>query len=446
MKAINKLFYLKVFSFVIALSLFSCDDEEFIQINENASTTLSLSAESVVMSEENAAEEILTVTWTEPNFGFQSATDYSLEVDLVGNDFSSAKVVAVGRDTSKVFTSEELNSLFLNLGATPMEVNQVEMRLLVSLSDAQETYTQAVSLEATPFSSILDLSTNLGIVGSATPGGWSSTNETPIQDIPFYSTSENNVVVAYATLRDGEIKFRENNDWTVNYGDDGNDGSLEPNGANISVSAGNYKITVNTETLEWSIEEYSWGIVGGATAYGWDAPDVKFEYNPYQDNWKAAATFTDGEIKFRQNEEWDFDYGDSGADGTLDQGGDNIAVEAGHYIVTLDLNTQTYELEPTDLWGLVGDATTFGWDAPDPDKFLPDFGINEGMFYLKGVEIGTGELKVRQNETWDNNYGDDGNDGTLESGGANIPATPGIYNLEMNFTVDPPTINFYPWQ
>jgi len=193
MKAINKLFYLKVFSFVIALSLFSCDDEEFIQINENASTTLSLSAESVVMSEENAAEEILTVTWTEPNFGFQSATDYSLEVDLVGNDFSSAKVVAVGRDTSKVFTSEELNSLFLNLGATPMEINQVEMRLLVSLSDAQETYTQAVSLEATPFSSILDLSTNLGIVGSATPGGWGSDD---IKDVPFYSTSENNVIVA----------------------------------------------------------------------------------------------------------------------------------------------------------------------------------------------------------------------------------------------------------
>jgi len=155
---------------------------------------------------------------------------------------------------------------------------------------------------------------------------------------------------------------------------------------------------------------------------------------------------TDGEIKFRQNEEWSFDYGDTGADGTLDQGGDNIAVEAGHYIITLDLNNQTYELEPTDLWGLVGSGTTFGWDAPDPDKFLPDFGINEGMYYLNGVEIGAGEVKVRQNEAWDNNYGDDGNDGTLESGGANIPATPGIYNVEMNFTVNPPTINFYPWQ
>ncbi|MBZ9786462.1 SusE domain-containing protein [Psychroflexus sp. CAK57W] len=443
MKAINKLSYLKLFSFVIALSLFSCDDEELVQINENASTSLTLSTESVVMSEENAGEDILSLTWTEPNFGFQSATDYSLEVDLVGNDFSNAKVVAVGRDTSKVFTSEELNSILLNLGATPMEINQVEMRLLVSLSDAQRSYTESVNIDATPFSSILDLSTNLGIVGSATPGGWGSED---ILDVPFYSTSENNVVVAYATLRDGEMKFRENNDWAVNYGDDGNDGTLEQDGANIPVTAGTYKVTVNTETLEWSLQEYSWGIVGGATVYGWDTPDVKFEYNPYQDNWKAAATFTDGEIKFRQNEEWNVEYGDTGSDGTLEQGGDNIAVEAGHYIITLDLNNLTYELEQTGLWGLVGDATTFGWDAPDPDKFLPDFGINEGMFYLNGVELSAGELKVRQNEEWGVNYGDDGNDGTLELNGANIPSTPGIYNVEMNFAVNPPTIDFYAWQ
>ncbi|MFD0933219.1 SusE domain-containing protein [Psychroflexus salinarum] len=446
MKAINKLSFLKLFSFVIALSFLSCDDEEFVQINENASTSLALSTESVVMSEDNASEDILTLSWTEPNYGFQSAPDYSLEVDLMGNDFSNARVVAVGGNTSKVFTSEELNSILLNLGATPLQVNEVEMRLLVSLSDAQKSYTQPIVVDATPFSSILDLSTNLGIVGSATPGGWGSTSETPIQDIPFYSTSENNVVVAYATLREGEMKFRENNDWAVNYGDDGNDGTLELNGANIPVTAGTYKITVNRETLEWSVEEYSWGIVGGATVFGWEAPDVKFEYNPYQDNWKAAATFTEGEIKFRQNEEWTTEYGDTGLDGTLESGGNNIPVEAGHYIVTLDLNNLTYELEQTDLWGLVGDATTFGWDAPDPDKFLPDFGINEGMFYLKGVELSAGELKIRQNEDWSVNYGDDGNDGTLELGGANIPITPGIYNVEMNFTVNPPTIDFYPWQ
>lgn len=443
MKVINKISFFKLFALVLTVSFLSCDDVELTQINENANTSISLSETALVMTEDNAAEEILTVSWTTPNFGFQAAPSYSLELDLAGNNFESARVVPVGSNLSKTFTSEELNSALLSLGATPIEVNEVEMRLLVSLSNAQESYTEPVAIEATPFSSILDLSTNLGIVGSATPGGWGSDD---IKDVPFYSTSESNIVVAYATLRDGEMKFRENNDWSVNFGDDGNNGSLEQDGANIPVTAGNYKITVNRETLEWSIEEYSWGIVGDGTVYGWDTPDVKFEYNPFQDNWKAAATLTDGEIKFRQNEQWDFNYGDTGADGTLEEGGDNIAVEAGHYIITLDLNNQTYELESTNLWGLTGSGTNTGWDAPDPDKFLPDFGINEGYFYANGVELLAGEIKVRQNQDWGVNYGDDGNDGTIELNGANIPSMPGIYNIEINFTVDPPTINFYQWQ
>ncbi len=443
MKVINKISFFKLFALVLTVSFLSCDDVELTQINENANTSINLSETALVMTEDNAAEEILTVSWTTPNFGFQAAPSYSLELDLAGNNFESARVVPVGSNLSKTFTSEELNSALLSLGATPIEVNEVEMRLLVSLSNAQESYTEPVAIEATPFSSILDLSTNLGIVGSATPGGWGSDD---IKDVPFYSTSESNIVVAYATLRDGEMKFRENNDWSVNFGDDGNNGSLEQDGANIPVTAGNYKITVNRETLEWSIEEYSWGIVGDGTVYGWDTPDVKFEYNPFQDNWKAAATLTDGEIKFRQNEQWDFNYGDTGADGTLEEGGDNIAVEAGHYIITLDLNNQTYELESTNLWGLTGSGTNTGWDAPDPDKFLPDFGINEGYFYANGVELLAGEIKVRQNQDWGVNYGDDGNDGTIELNGANIPSMPGIYNIEINFTVDPPTINFYQWQ
>ena len=52
----------------------------------------------------------------------------------------------------------------------------------------------------------------------------------------------------------------------------------------------------------------------------------------------------DGEIKFRVNDAWNSDFGDTGADGTLDAGGDNIAVTAGNYRVKLDLAMGTYEL------------------------------------------------------------------------------------------------------
>ena len=97
-----------------------------------------------------------------------------------------------------------------------------------------------------------------------------------------------------------------------------------------------------------------------------------------------------------------------------------------------------------DVWGLVGNATENGWDGPN-QKFVPDFGINEGYYYIQGAVLSDGFIKVRQNDAWGVNYGDDGNDGTLESGGADIPVDAGTYNITINFSVDPPTIEKYAW-
>jgi hypothetical protein len=50
------------------------------------------------------------------------------------------------------------------------------------------------------------------------------------------------------------MKFRFNNDWGVNLGDNGADGSLEPGGANIAIpSDGTYYITLDTANNTYSI-------------------------------------------------------------------------------------------------------------------------------------------------------------------------------------------------
>ena len=67
-------------------------------------------------------------------------------------------------------------------------------------------------------------------------------------------------MVAYVTLRDGFVKFRVDNDWSENYGDNGNDGSLEANGSDIPVTAGTYKILVNLSNLSYSMEPFFMGI------------------------------------------------------------------------------------------------------------------------------------------------------------------------------------------
>src|SRR5690606_18784292 len=148
------------------------------------------------------------------------------------------------------------------------------------------------------------------------------------EDSPFYTTSANGVLVAYVNLLDGEIKFRENNAWDSDLGDNDTDGTLEPGGANIPVTAGDYKITLDLNDNTYTMETFGWGVVRNHNEWGGAGPDPKLHYDYITDTFKVGVELVDGEIKFRMNNEWVTDFGDTGADGTLDAGGDNIAVTA----------------------------------------------------------------------------------------------------------------------
>ena len=296
-------------TYVTALFTFmqSCDDVERVFYNDAAETVLSLSDDNLTLSDDNGANEILTLTWSDPDYGFDAAALYSVQMDVQGGDFSSPQIISVGSSLEKTFTVEELNAKLLSLSMTPGEEGVAIFRIKATLSEYQEIFSNTVSLNVTPYSSLLDLTTNLGVVGSATPGGWGNEN---IPDLQFYTTSMTDVYVAYATLRDGEIKFRNNNDWAENWGDDGNDGTLDSYGANIAVSAGTYKIEVNFSSMTYTMEAYSWGLVGSATPNQWNGPDLMLHYNSFQDDWIAVVTLGEGEVKFRFNNDWGLNYGD----------------------------------------------------------------------------------------------------------------------------------------
>ena len=79
-----------------------------------------------------------------------------------------------------------------------------------------------------------------GIIGSATPDGWNS-DQNMTWDGP------NGVFKATLDLVVGEMKFRANDDWGVNFG--GALNALTQDGANIAITeAGNYTITLNPWT------------------------------------------------------------------------------------------------------------------------------------------------------------------------------------------------------
>jgi hypothetical protein len=141
----------------------------------------------------------------------------------------------------------------------------------------------------------------------------------------------------------GEFKFTQGPNWDVNWGDNGDDGTLEPNGANIKVAdAGYYKMNVNLNNMTYSVVKTTWGIIGSATPGGWDT-DTNMDFDPASKTWTAEIDLGAGDIKFRANDGWDINYGDDGVNGTLEANGANIAIAAGgSYKITMKLGTPDY--------------------------------------------------------------------------------------------------------
>ncbi|MBO3098716.1 SusE domain-containing protein [Gelidibacter pelagius] len=378
-------------------------------------------------------------TWNSADFGVPTNVSYDLQRSIIG-DFSDAVLVGTTAGNEIAMTIGQMMAVATEAGldnnpATP-EPNTGSFAVRVRAYAGDGGSTTEIFSDAKTISVVLQEATTggsgvsestWGIVGS----GYNDWGNAGL-DGQFYTTSTANVFVAYATLLTGEIKFRENNDWANDFGDTGADGTLDAGGDNIAVTAGDYKITMNLNDNTYTMEPFSWGIVGsGYNDWGNDGPDAKFYYDYLTDTFKVGARLVDGEIKFRQNNQWVTDFGDNGADGTLDAGGDNIVVTPGHYTITLDFNSNEYTIEAGDVWGIVGsgyndwgnDGSDFALTEVQPDIWVGDI-----------ATLIDGEIKFRLNNTWDSDFGDTGADGTLDAGGDNIVVTAGMYRIIMNLS------------
>lgn len=422
---------------LISGTITSCTDDDYTMLDgTEQAPVLSLTGNTTqVLFSENADMEAVTFSWNEVvfNVNVQPVT-YILEMAPGGTNFAEPVTLQNSADLSYSMTVAQLNARAINLGILPETQGTLDFRLIAGIgtTDNYDLISETITLTVTPYTDEIDISTPWGIAGSATPGGWDEFAD----DIPFWQTGTDNVFVAYANLNDGEIKFRKDAQWIENYG--GSGGNLVAGGDNIPVTAGKYKITIDLNALTYTIEPFSLGIVGSATPNGWDGPDVELFFDSTSDQFRAVVTLADGEIKFRMNNDWGVNWGDDGADGTMEPGGANIAVSAGKYVVTVNMNDLTYELEAIDnIWGLVGSSMPNGWDGPDVQlniDYTSDY-TEGGIWYINNVSLNAGEVKFRADNDWGLNYGDDGADGTLEAGGANIAvAAAGNYDVVMDLS------------
>ena len=140
----------------------------------------------------------------------------------------------------------------------------------------------------------------------------------------------------YMYLNQNGFKFCTQPNWDgTNYGG-AFFGESEDN-IMMTQEAGFYQVDVDLSAKTYTLSPFNIGIIGNATPSGWGA-DTDMTYNPTERCWEIKGVeLSDGEMKFRANDDWALSWGGE-LDNLTTQNGPNIAVAAGTYDIKLVVN------------------------------------------------------------------------------------------------------------
>lgn len=292
----------------------------------------------------NNLDSSLLFTWTAANYGFSTAINYFLQMDVAGNHFKKPSTLgSTHSELSFTLGYNELNNKLLLMESDPENPIPLHLafRVIALVSSAVDTVASNTdTLSMTPYY-ITIVYPQLYV-----PGAYQNWKPDLADSIGSLKSDGNYEGYIYMNVG-GEFKFTSARDWNhTNYGNSGTPGVLTTdNGAgNISVpDSGIYKFNVNTNALTWEYLETSWAVVGDATPGGWNT-DTPLNYDPDTQLLTITMDLTAGDIKFRANGSDDLNYGSNDQNGRLQEGGGNIHVsEAGNYTITLDLSHTIYK-------------------------------------------------------------------------------------------------------
>ena len=298
--------------------------------------------------------------------------------------------------------------------------------------------------------------------------------------------SDGTYLVAKGVELSGQVKFRKDGGWDVNFGAPG---EVEPveiavntelelvaGGKNFTIAAGTYDVYLDDANAKaWFINDGSypggdvapeaseWGVVG--VVNGWNAPDVTMYKTATEGLFVAYnVAMPDGGFKIRANGEWNdaANYGFEAA-GTAavnhayklicGGGSKDITLVAGNYDIWFDLtNSMVYVMAPgtpiseaeggiieapdpsTQNWYLVGNFN--GWATGDANYQF----TKEGDWYVfKGFTADGQGVKFNAG-SWDENRG-----GTFVAAneaiavahnGSDMLVAAGTYDVYMNAATD----------
>jgi hypothetical protein len=338
---------------IVFATLGSCSDEQNFQLAEAKGSFSILTPQtgaSTVLTPALATNPAITMTWSAADFTTPTQVDYTVEIAVTGTNFAAITPAGTTTATNLTWSVADLNGAVLAAGLTPFSQGSIDIRVKAAVGSVTQ-YSNTINVLITPYTTALPT--------IAVPGNhqnWSPGTAPKLASAGFGQTNYE----GYVWLN-GEFKFvAPDNAGNFNWGNDdwGDDGTFTnklrlTNEVNCNAAvAGYYRLKANTTALTYSQERTTWAIIGNATPGGWST-DTPMTYDPTTRKWTVTVTLSaqsapnDG-LKFRANGAWDLNYGDTGADGKLEEGGTNISTTAGVKTITLDLSNPrvyTYSIQ-----------------------------------------------------------------------------------------------------
>ncbi len=270
-----------------------------------------------------------------------------------------------------------------------------------------------------------------GLIGGATPGGWS--DDTPMT-MGAFDVNSIEFTVEDVTMLENEWKFRYSGGWKIfldtegtvkvncNFG--GGLAALEAGADNMVVAeyaiykfamtwtVGDGHVATQTKTgdaeplPEWPEALY----MIGASIGGWDWDANGIEMIPVHSHgnafWKVVwieSGVADAGFKFAPGKEWVGDFGidddTQAAVGDHMKGGSNVpdVAESGFYMVWIDLERDSISVTVPEVY-LLGDAIG-SWDTPNADALFTVDNANEKLTITKTLTA-TPELRMYAWHKW----------------------------------------------
>lgn len=291
---------------------------------------------SKILLTEATADNTLTLSWTSADFGFPSATNYTVQIAKANTFFESAVKIAETKDTTTQIEYSTLNNSLLIAGIAPETPEEIEIRVNAGINTHIETLRSApLRISMTAY----NVEVNYPIL--FVPGSYQNWNPNDSSTI-LTSPRANDVYEGYLYFTpDTQFKLTGQNDWNPLQWGYGGDGKLRPNGDNIPVgntTASLYKVGTDINALTYSVTAVSWNINGSATS----GIPLPLTWNETERILTATAHLQTGEFIFREEGAGNRILGLYFGDRLTDNGTPIVVPQADRYHIVLNLKKYPY--------------------------------------------------------------------------------------------------------